>query len=283
MTDPTGPRRQQVRQRGAAMRQQSTAAVRHHSGAVRAAMRASDSYALLLALLCIDYLLISLVSSRRWAVLVVGVPLSLTLILAMRTSHAGRGIQRLGLMSLPVVVLLGFSQAITDNDRQRGALIIFLAVPFIISPIVVVRRIMRHKRVGRETILGAICVYIMLAMAYGMVYIGMGHAETSPPFFAQVGRHPPNDYVYFSFITITTVGYGDLSPASSQARTVVVTEAVLGQIFLVTLVSRLVSLYGREVEIPGADIDPDHPADDDAGDADDPPGADPPGADPTGP
>ena len=219
-------------------------------------MRASDSYALLLALLCIDYLLISLVTNRRWGVLIVGVPLSLTLILALRTSHARRLSQRIALLSLPIVLLLGTIQAVTDNDKERGGLFVFLAIPFVISPVAVVRRIMRHKRVGRETILGAICVYIMLAMAFGMVYMGMGHVETAPPFFAQPGAHPANDYIYFSFITMTTVGFGDLTPASKQAKTLVVMEAVLGQIFLVTLVARLVSMFGQD---PTASLSPSGP------------------------
>jgi hypothetical protein len=245
MSRPTGPRRELVR---------------HHSAAVRAAMRASDSYGLLRAFLVVDYLLISLVTSQRWNVLIVGLPISLTLVLALRTSHAQPSLQRLGAMSLPLVFLIGVVQAITDSDTTRGFLFLLLAVPFVIAPIAVVRRILNHKRVGRETLLGAVCVYLMLAMAFGVLYIGMGHVETNPPFFAQRGRHDASDYVYFSFVTITTVGYGDLSPLSKEARTVVVMEAVLGQIFLVTLVARLVSMFGqdlRPVESGPANDDPD--------------------------
>ena len=53
------------------------------------------------------------------------------------------------------------------------------------------------------------------------------------------------DFLYFSFVTITTVGYGDLTAGTSTGRVLVTFEAMIGQIFLVTLVARLVSMYGR--------------------------------------
>ena len=59
--------------------------------------------------------------------------------------------------------------------------------------------------------------------------------------------HPRSgDYSYFSFVTLTTLGYGDLVPRSDIARTLAVFEAILGQVFLVTAVARIVSLIGSE-------------------------------------
>ena len=62
-------------------------------------------------------------------------------------------------------------------------------------------------------------------------------------FFAQPGHHGPADFAYFSYITMATVGYGDLSPATGLPRTNAVLEALMGQIFLVVLVARLVGMY----------------------------------------
>ncbi len=71
----------------------------------------------------------------------------------------------------------------------------------------------------------------------------MNESETNG-FFAQ--QITPNnvDFLYFSFVTITTVGYGDLTAGTSTGRVLVTFEAMIGQIFLVTLVARLVSMYG---------------------------------------
>jgi len=96
--------------------------------------------------------------------------------------------------------------------------------------------------VTAETLLGAVCVYILLGLVftysdYAVQVIGGGS------FFAQSGTHNAADFVYYSYITITTVGYGDLTPAVGLPRTMAVIEALTGQIFLVVLVARLVSMY----------------------------------------
>jgi hypothetical protein len=65
----------------------------------------------------------------------------------------------------------------------------------------------------------------------------------SDTYFAQPGQHGPPDFVYFSYITMSTVGYGDLTPAPGLPRTTSVLEALIGQIFLVVLVARLVAMY----------------------------------------
>ncbi|MGZ3459752.1 MAG: potassium channel family protein, partial [Archangium sp.] len=65
-----------------------------------------------------------------------------------------------------------------------------------------------------------------------------------PNFFAQGVEKDPSIYLYFSFITMTTVGYGDFSPGAAVPRVLVIFEAMLGQVYLVTAVARMVSLLG---------------------------------------
>ena len=106
--------------------------------------------------------------------------------------------------------------------------------------------------VTAETLLGAICVYILIGLFFAYVDLAYQFiADTS--YFAQPGQHGPSDFVYFSYITMTTVGYGDLSPATGFPRTTSVLEALMGQIFLVVLVSRLVAMYtpGSAASRPG--------------------------------
>jgi voltage-gated potassium channel len=68
------------------------------------------------------------------------------------------------------------------------------------------------------------------------------------PFFAQPGEHSQGEYLYFSFVALTTLGFGDLSPAVGLPQALTVLEALLGSIFLVTLVARLVTLWVRQDE-----------------------------------
>ena len=91
--------------------------------------------------------------------------------------------------------------------------------------------------------MGALCVYVLLGIAFAGVYAGINDFERVG-FFAQPGPKTNVDFLYFSFITQTTVGYGDLTPGTDAGRVIVTFEALIGQVFLVTLVARLVSMYG---------------------------------------
>jgi len=117
-----------------------------------------------------------------------------------------------------------------------------MSVLVVACPVAVVSRIVHHTRVTVETLLGAICVYVLIGLLFSYVDLAYQFIAGSS-YFAQSGHHGPSDFAYFSFITMTTVGYGDLSPATGLPRTLAVLEALTGQIFLVVLVARLVAMY----------------------------------------
>jgi hypothetical protein len=212
------------------------------SGILSQAARAPDSYALLLLLLIVDYVILSVGWTGSWALIVTTAFLSLTAVLAFHTSRVG------GTPFLVVVVCAGLAMiaavvAAIDHHNQTNAIAFILMSLLVVGcPIAVLSRIARHTRVTAETLLGAICVYIFIGLFFAYVDLAYQFvAGTS--YFAQLGHHGPSDFVYFSFITMTTVGYGDLSPAHGFPRTTSVLEALMGQIFLVVLVSRLVAMY----------------------------------------
>jgi voltage-gated potassium channel len=223
-------------------------------GVVRNAARASDSYGLLLLLLLVDYALMALVDSGSWFGLIVAVPMSLTLVLAMHTSHSGRFGLRLAWIVAGIASAAGLGNALASTDQTNAALVLLLSCLLAVTPFVILRRILRHSEVSVETIFGAICVYIVIGIFFGMLFLGISSlgpilygtpVPAAHQFLAQPGPHQPSDYLYLSFVTLTTVGFGDLTPLSNFARMVVVLDALIGQIFLVTLVARLVALYGR--------------------------------------
>ena len=89
-----------------------------------------------------------------------------------------------------------------------------------------------------------------MLVGYGWTFAYALLDETLPGSFATVTQIGPNDYIgrvmqlrYFSFMTLTTVGYGDVVPRSSAARTMAVLEAVMGQFYLAVLIARLVGLH----------------------------------------
>ena len=96
-----------------------------------------------------------------------------------------------------------------------------------------------------ETVLGALCSYVLLGLHFAFVYLAVSELRDAP-FFVQAGPHQQSEYLYYSFVTLTTLGFGDLSPAVGLPQALTALEALLGQVFLVTLVARLVTLWGRE-------------------------------------
>jgi ion channel len=102
-----------------------------------------------------------------------------------------------------------------------------------------------QDRVTRNTVTGALTVYLlnglMFAYLYSLIAVIGPHG-----FFAQSGDHGATDFVYFSYVTLTTVGYGDLTAASNFGRVVAVLEALIGQLYLVTIVAVVVGNIGRE-------------------------------------
>ncbi|HXV79080.1 MAG TPA: ion channel [Candidatus Binatia bacterium] len=103
-----------------------------------------------------------------------------------------------------------------------------------------------HEWVTGDTIAGAICVFLLIGIIWMLAYQAIHFFD--PKAFNNVtakGFSPAAivDLAYFSFVTLTTVGYGDITPISRPVRMFVVTEAILGQIYLTVLVARLVGLY----------------------------------------
>ena len=99
--------------------------------------------------------------------------------------------------------------------------------------------------------MAALCIYVLLGMLWAFIYQAIG-AFSDDPFFAQPVSATSADYLYFSFVTQTTVGYGDLSAATNPGRAFAVLEALLGQLYLVTVVALVVSRL-RPRDRPGAD------------------------------
>ena len=104
-------------------------------------------------------------------------------------------------------------------------------------------RVARAKVVTLQTIYGALSGYLLIGFTYAALLAAVGHFQHGP-LFAQNQPANQSTIQYFAFITMTTTGYGDFVPASEPARTLAVADALTGQIFLVTLVARLVSILG---------------------------------------
>lgn len=203
-----------------------------------------DSYGLLLAVLLLQFLLIPLLDENRWGSIIQGVVMAAVLLLALRISHVKPRTHRLALIlvTLAVLSLTGNAAAgLSDGIAFSSAL---LGVLSVITPLVILRRIFQHPVISGQTVLGAICAYLLLGMACAFLFHGMWALDNSS-FKGDLGSSPQFGLLYFSYVTLATLGYGDIVPVSQFARSLAMVEALVGQIFLVTLVAALVGNLGR--------------------------------------
>jgi hypothetical protein len=142
----------------------------------------------------------------------------------------------LALGALVVLVVTG------DLSEAPAALVNALLILF--APAVIGAGLVRDVRaeggVTVSTLSGVLAIYLLLGMAFALLG-GAASAIEDSPYFTGDPDPPPSDLIYFSYVTLTTTGYGDLSPVSDMARTLAVAEGLIGQIYLVTVVATIVA------------------------------------------
>jgi voltage-gated potassium channel Kch len=102
---------------------------------------------------------------------------------------------------------------------------------------------MRATQVDAEHLYAALSAYLLAGIFFGSFYWAI--EQIGPGTFATTGQFSRMSALYFSFVTLATLGYGDIVPRTDVARGLAVVEGVGGQLFLAVMVARLVSLYGR--------------------------------------
>jgi hypothetical protein len=139
-------------------------------------------------------------------------------------------------------ILIGSGDLDLGGGRALGFLLVALAPASILFGIV--RQAQRSGKITLRTMFGVLCVYLLIGTAYAYAY-GIVSAVDDGTFFAEIGGGDQSDFLYFSFTTMTTTGFGDLTAAHDFGRSLAITEALIGQIYLVTLVALIVSNLGR--------------------------------------
>jgi len=212
--------------------------------AVHAMLRTADSYGLLLTLLLIDYVIFASTQGTQTSVVVRISLLVLTLLLALHTSRVHARVVRIAWWSAGVAVAATLAYAISGDTVTLSIVLVIAVLLLLGTPVVIVRRVLGHDIVTTETVLGALCAYLLIGLLFASLFIAV-NAIGTVPFATPASQNKAPDLLYLSFVTLTTVGFGDVVAAHDFGRTLVVLEALIGQIFLVTLVARLVSMFGN--------------------------------------
>ena len=201
-------------------------------------------FGFVLLLLLATFIFLASGPTGDWVPLVAVVLQGATLFAAFAASGVGRGLWRLALVVV-LAALVSASVAIFVGGKVVNTALFLLSVLLVgAAPVVIITSLARRRVIDLRTVLGAICVYILIGMMWSFAFSAAGTLD-SEPFFAQQSHATVADYMYFSFVTITTTGYGDLTAARGFGRAMAVLEALIGQLYLVTVIALLVSNLGR--------------------------------------
>jgi hypothetical protein len=214
----------------------------------RRRLRSSHSYGFVLLLLVATFAFASTAPNEEWSYSVLLLLQAGTLGAAIWTS----GLTPRGDVVAGLIVAVGGALAAIHlawgSDGSTGSIGIVNLVLLTGTVISVGLGVLDQRAVNTQSVLGALCIYLSIGMGYAFAY-GAIAVLGSEPFFTQGTDGTLAIRVYFSFITMATVGYGDYTPAGDLGRTVAVTESLLGQIYLVTIVGLIVSrLRPRDID-----------------------------------
>jgi hypothetical protein len=200
--------------------------------------RHRGGYGLVLLMIIGTYVLALLAQSRSMVALLLFVQ-TLTVWQALRVSGAriGMRLAAAGVFALALVAA-GVNLLVHDSSLI-GYTFLAASTLYLLAPFAIVRDLGRHGGVDLQTMLGALAAYLLIGMAFGFGYECVSALQPGP-LFGEDGDPSLSQALFFSFVTMTTTGYGDMVPATNPAQSIAVVEALLGQLFLVTAVAKVV-------------------------------------------
>ena len=162
---------------------------------------------------------------------------------AYAVSHTKRSLAVALLLAMPAIVM-GWSHLFVQTHTLHLISVTLFMLFYTYTLLLVLRHVLSVQEVTADEIYGALSVYILIGFVWGL---GYGVLERLVPgsFHSEVHGLGSADLIYYSFITLMTVGYGDMYPVSPIARSLSVIEAMVGIIFIAVFISRLVGMHTR--------------------------------------
>jgi hypothetical protein len=169
--------------------------------------------------------------------------LSAVLILSVRTLRPDPAWMRLTVATSVSLTIATVVTAIVGSDKTLAIVSEAATIVLVLAAgLVLIKALMRAGEVNTTTVYGVLCIYLLIALLFGSLYELFAIIN---PDFVHGGTDPvkSSDMLYYSIITLTTVGYGDITPATHLARSLASLEALIGQLYLVSIVAAVVSRY----------------------------------------
>ncbi len=158
---------------------------------------------------------------------------------ALSRARVGRRLLALAVAMFAIAIGTGLAALLGLRDIS-GIADLAGAALLALVPIAIVAEFRRDVTVTAQSLTAAVCIYVVFGMFFASVASAVS-LLSGLPYFVGTRSANSSDYVYFSFITLATVGYGDLVPALRLGRALAVLEGLIGQLYLVTVVALVVS------------------------------------------
>lgn len=223
------------------------AVVSGESGAWRRLARAfvsTDSYGLVLLLVVVTYVVSVSAAEARAASVVLVVQLG-TVWLTLRTSRARPVVRRVAdiVLCLAGIVAIG-SFFVHQRGTELGGIFAVCCLLYLIAPFSIVRHLIIRRDIDIESLLGAVAAYLLIGMFFAFAYPG-GRPVRQRAILRLGGHGSLGQDMFSSLVTMTTLGYGNLVPSANPGQTLSVLEAIIGQLFLVAAVGKIISSLPR--------------------------------------
>jgi hypothetical protein len=205
-----------------------------------ASRRASHSFGFVLLAIAATFVFAATAPDGTWSTSILVLLESGTMIIALWTSGLARARSRLNVGFLCLAIGLATAQLIWGGNVLTSVLGLFSALLALAIIGVIAGSVVVKGEINAQSVTGAVCVYLLLGIVFMYVY-GVIAVVGDDPFFAQGTDGTRSLRLYFSYVTLATLGYGDYTPKDDLGHTLAIVEALFGQIYLVTVVALLVA------------------------------------------
>jgi voltage-gated potassium channel len=211
-----------------------------------ARLRSAHSYGLVLGLIIVVFVFTSVAPNSDWADSTLVLLQSLTLVTALWTSGLARAGSSISIGLIALAAVSAAALLIVGGTGFQAVVLVLAGVLTVATILTVALGIVDQGEANVKAVTGAVCVYVLIGLFFVFLY-GVIAVVSSGDFFAQGTDGTRSLRLYFSFVTLATLGYGDYTPAHELGRTLAIVEALFGQLYLVTVIALLVSrIRGHE-------------------------------------
>jgi hypothetical protein len=215
-----------------------------------------DGYLIVLIMVLLTVVMIAVDDAYTGGQVVSAVMLALLVLTTLSRSHVSHTLRVFGGVVTGTAVIVSIAAALTGHAPGTavtgsaqwifgiGACLYTILLALLFPA--VLRQAFSHRRVNLNTMAASLAAYLLLGLIFASAYRVV--QIVSPPMFSQPDTNGFT-YVYFSYVTLTTIGYGDFTAHNDGGRAIAILEGLFGQVFLVTIVALVVSNLGRDRQV----------------------------------